>query len=115
MAVTTDFIQNRIGVQVLLRPDDDNWGPFEFECNPGLPSGVSVSDATATCYAGDGTEEPDLIEDGSVTVPSDTAVQLNFQVPSSVDVGEYHMALTLTLSSGGTKRLVFGPIQVQEL
>lgn len=115
MAVTSDFVRRTVGAQILLRVDDDNWGPFEFDCSPGLPSGVTISEVSATCYTPTGAEAPSLIEANSETISNGTTVQLNFDVTSSsIVAGDYYLALVLTLSTGGTKNLAFGPITVEE-
>lgn len=113
MPITPDFKRRTVGPQLILRADDDNWGPFEFDCSPGLPEGVTISSVTATCYNIAGEEEPNLIELNSVSVKDLTTVQLYFQVPAEVVVGDYHLFLTLTLSNGGVKNLAFGPITVE--
>lgn len=115
MAITSDFRRRTLGAQILLRPDDDAWGPFGFDCEPSLPSGVTISSVSATCYTPNGTEEPNLIEVGSESVSDGTTVQLKFDVTSSsIAAGDHYLALVLTLSNGGTKNLAFGPITVEK-
>jgi hypothetical protein len=106
--------------RIALRPGDDAWGPFAFDVSGALPSGVTVSSAAATAFldGGDGTwsEAVELIEPDSVSVTGDAALQLKLQgtgASGALAAGEYLLQLTLTLSNGGTRTLLFGPVIVE--
>ena len=109
----------KISDRIVIRPDDDAWGPYEFQASGALPSGVTVFSAAATAYLyADSayTEVPGLIEPGSVNVGEDTKVVLRLQGTANgtpLTAGNYYLKLTLTLSNSGTKTLTFGPIIVE--
>lgn len=116
MTYMSDFKKRTLDPQIVLRVTDDNWGPFEFDCSPGLPDGITINDATATCYmSSSGVEVSSLIEPGSISILNGMTVSLAFQVGPEVIVGDYYLALVLSLSNGGTKKLIFGLITVEEL
>lgn len=103
--------------QIVMRPGDDAWGPYEFDVSGSMPSGTALSEAEATAYLEDSdeyTEQESLIESGSVSVVGDDKVQLKLQA-NGLSAGTYYLKLTITLDSGGVKNLLFGPVFVESL
>ena len=98
-----------------LWPGDENYGPFDFDCAPSIPPGVTITSATVKTYL-DG-EEVDLITEGSVSV-SGSVVSWRFTVPEAAAPGSYYWRIDAQLSNmaaGETKTLRGGPITVLEL
>lgn len=111
MGIDTDFTGPALKNPLTLRTGDDKWGPFEFDCSPALPGGDAITEASASAYDEEG-GEASIVEPESVTVVGETSVQLRLQAGGLIDAGKYYLRLELTLTSGGTKYLRFGPIQV---
>lgn len=106
--------------QIIVRPGDDAFGPYGFKVSGALPTGVTLTDASATAYlyANDSyTEKSDLIEPESVNVVGDYTVQVKFQGKNSEGNahvnGSYYLKLKTTLSNSGVKTFVAGPIIVE--
>ena len=114
----TDFQAPKSHELITLRPADDAWGPYEYDVAPALPDGVTLQSVSATAHRrgsdGTWTEAPELVEPDSETVTGDATLQLKLQGTdeegSALQAGDYYLSLTLSLSNGGTKELVFGPI-----
>jgi len=96
---------------LILRPGDDDWGPFAINCAPFLPDGAVIDSVSATAYL-DGVEVSDLIEPNSETTTGDTDIQLKFQATGDVGTGIYYVDIELTLTNGAVKHLAFGPVKV---
>jgi hypothetical protein len=109
---TYDFRGPTAQSPLILRPGDDDWGPYVLDCSDGLPSTVTISSATVEAYNFAGGSAA-LVESGSVSVVDSTSVQLNLQAADDIAAGEYHLRVILTLSNGGTKYLTFGPVTVE--
>lgn len=117
MTLHLDFPLMQQPSGIVLRSGDDAWGPYSFDCSGAIPGGESISSAEATAYMYDDgtyTEAETLIEPGSITLTSDTDVQLKLQA-ADLDAGNYYIKLTLTLGTGGVKSLICGPVIVEYL
>jgi len=104
-----DFDGPYPGDPLVIRVGDDDWGAFEFDVSDHLPSGVTVTSAEAESYLNG--VATDIIEASSVST-TDTTVSINFDATGETSEGRYYIVFTLTLSSGGTKQLCFGPVVV---
>ena len=110
MAETTNFTAPTAREPLTLRPGDDAWGPFKFNCTGQIAEGVTITSVSVTAYDSSGTEAS-LVE-SSTSVVDDTYVQLYLQAPDGISAGEYYLRFELTLSNGGTRWLRFGPVTV---
>jgi len=122
-----DFRRPETEDQILLRPDDEAWGPFEFsfpvaadsDSRGALPPGTTISSATGTAWLqgsdGTWTEVSDLVAD--VTVTGDSTLNATFQGFDSEDEalssGTYYLQFHLTLDGGQVKTFNPGPVVVE--
>lgn len=109
----TDFTGPTVKAPLTLRPGDNAWGPFEFDCSPGLPGEVTIEEASVKSYDSEGAEV-DIIESGSIDVVNDTSVQLKFSAGEDIEAGKYYLRFELSLVNGGKKFFRFGPVQIME-
>lgn len=91
----------------------DNWGPFAFDLEPGLPGNDTVSDVTVGSYlrATGADTTAYLVESGSTQVVG-SEVSVRLQYPGGTRTGEHVITFSVTTTSGAKHRLSFASVLV---
>lgn len=98
------------------------WGPFAFDFEDGLPSGVTISSASVKSYLGRVTKTDKLSDETETTselinssaLASSYVVNVFFDLPTtSTYLGDSHtVVFELTLSNAGTHSAYFYRVKV---
>lgn len=114
MAKYSDFDETIINVPFY----SDNWGPFEFDLAPSLPTESVISSVVCKTYLdGDETTESVLDSDYSPTVVDSTSVRIWFKHPGAEGpIGDHVLHIIPTLASNSaTTTLVFRYVRLAPL
>ena len=100
--------------QIVLRPSDVEWGPYQLDISSAIPSDVIINSVNAESFLRFGLNDftaKDIVEDSPISIIGDTSFQVYLK--GNTTSGRYYIKFTFSLSNGSTKALWWGPIVVE--